>query len=98
MPESIGSERVHIALISWLNDLANAFDAADRGCHDQAGQLQAAAFAGIRDLLDNHPILDRELPELRNRLDEANPFFDTAPFIEAAQARVLAIRAGADSG
>jgi hypothetical protein len=91
-------DRPFIALIAWLKDLAGAFDAADRGYHDEAERISSEAFAGIRAVLDAHPVVGEALPELRRELDSANPYFDTAPYIAGADAHVQAIRAGTPRG
>jgi hypothetical protein len=86
--DSDGADRPFIALIAWLRDLGEAFNAADRGYHDEAQRIQADAFAGIRALMEGEPAIDDVMPELRRRLDGNNPYFDTAEFIERAQAHI----------
>ena len=91
-------DRPFIALIAWLKDVASAFDAADRGYHDEAKRISSDAFAGIRALLVAYHFVGEALPELRQELHSANPYFDTVPYIVRADAHVQAIRAGTPRG
>ena len=93
MSTAEGQELPFVALIAWLRDLGDAFNAADRGYLDEAGRIHAETFAGIRALLEDEPVIDEVIPGLRRCLDGDNPYFDTAEFIQRAQAHVDAIRA-----
>ena len=88
MGDAAGRDLPFIALIAWLRDCVSAFDAADRGYQDEAQRIFAEAFAGMRALMDDEPAIDEVIPELRWRLDDDNPYFDTAEFITRAQAHV----------